>query len=53
MGHFYFVIIIVQFYILMPLWVYALRRVTPAVGIAFSVFNLGSFWDIIYRIYYT
>ena len=36
-GHFYFVIIIVQFYILMPLWVYALRRVTPAVGIAFSV----------------
>lgn len=36
-GHFYFVIIIVQFYILMPLWMFALRRLNAAFGITFSI----------------
>ena len=36
-GHFYFVIIIMQFYILMPLWMFVLRRFNPATGIAFSI----------------
>ena len=30
-------IIIMQFYILMPLWMFALRRFNPATGIAFSI----------------
>lgn len=31
-GHFYFVIIIVQFYLLMPLWRWALKHINPALG---------------------
>lgn len=36
-GHFYFVIIILQFYLLMPIWRYLLRRTNAAVGITFSI----------------
>lgn len=53
-GHFYFVIIIVQFYLLMPLWNFGLRRVNPAVGVAFSIlvsivfgFNLHNMLNVI------
>ncbi|HIV85702.1 MAG TPA: acyltransferase [Candidatus Monoglobus merdigallinarum] len=53
-GHFYFVIIIVQFYLLMPLWRFALRRINPAPAIAFSAlvsivfgFNLLNMLNVI------
>ncbi len=35
-AHFYFVVIIAQFYILMPVWRFIFRRVTPSVAILFS-----------------
>lgn len=36
-AHFYFVIVIVQFYILAPLWVILFKRANPAVSIAISL----------------
>lgn len=35
---FYFVIVIMQFYLTMPLWVWLLRRVPPAVGLGVGLF---------------
>ena len=35
---FYFVIIIMQFYLAMPLWIWLLRHVSPAAGIGASLF---------------
>ena len=57
-GHFYFVIIIVQFYLLMPIWMFALRRLRPAAGLAFSImlsivfgFNLNNIFGMIFPNY--
>ncbi len=36
-GHFYFVIIIIQFYLLMPVWSFVLKRLDAGIGIVFSV----------------
>lgn len=54
-GHFYFVIIIAQFYILMPVWSFVLRRMDASIGIVFSVlisvvlgYNLTYIWEIIF-----
>ncbi len=57
-GHFYFVVIIVQFYLLMPLWMFALRRLRPAAGLVFSImlsivfgFNLSNMLGLIFPNY--
>lgn len=54
-GHFYFVIIILQFYILMPVWSFVLRRLDPCIGITFSVllsmalgYSLTHIWAIFF-----
>lgn len=54
-GHFYFVIIIVQFYILMPVWAFVLKRLDAGIGIVFAVlisvvfgYNLTYIWEIIF-----
>ncbi len=54
-GHFYFVIIIAQFYILMPVWSFVLRRLDAGIGIVFSVlisvvlgYNLTYIWEIVF-----
>ncbi len=54
-GHFYFVIIILQFYILVPLWSFVLRRLNPGIGIAFSIlfsmvlgYSLTYIWEIFF-----
>lgn len=54
-GHFYFVIIILQFYILMPVWSFVLRRLNAGIGIAFSIlfsmvlgYSLTYMWEIVF-----
>lgn len=54
-GHFYFVIIIVQFYLLMPIWKFVLPRLNMQIVIVFSVlasivfgYNLPYLWEIIF-----
>ncbi len=57
-GHFYFVIIIVQFYLLMPIWMYVLRRTDTAAGIICSIlisvvfgFNLSNMLGAVFPNY--
>lgn len=54
-GHFYFVIIIVQFYILMPIWKFILPRLNAHIAIVFSLlasivfgYNLPYLWEIVF-----
>lgn len=37
-GHFYFVILIIQFYLLMPLWIKLFKKVSPILMIPASIF---------------
>jgi len=40
-AHFYFIVVIVQFYALAPLWKWAIPRVSPVIGIPFALLLTG------------
>lgn len=51
-SHFYFVIIIVQFYLLKPLWKIMIEKVLPVVAVIFSVFVMFFFKNLLSEFLY-